>query len=102
MLTTKTAEGRQELAKQAGLDSMMLDEYRPVLTVLDVIDDGGEECKVCMEEGAFVAVNFYGRTTGSEQDAYGTSCRACVKRALELAEVDPYGRVEIEYLPLPE
>lgn len=99
MLDMKLKADRRELADRSGIAVEVLDMYRPALTELDAIDDGGEDCQVCALVGAVVEVHWY----GSDDRAVpvdGQCCRQCVRSALALGAVDPYQPVEIEYLPL--
>lgn len=101
MLDMRLKADRRELADRTGIAVEVLDMYRPALTELDAIDDGGEDCRVCDTVGAVVEVHWY----GADDRGYlvdGQCCRACVGTALELDDVDPNQPtpVEIEYLPL--
>lgn len=100
MLNVKFMADRAQLAELTGIALEVLDEYRPVLAERATVDDGGEDCPVCDVEGAKVAVHWYGRTGSAPVPVDGSCCRSCVGPALALTDVDPYGRVELEYLPL--
>lgn len=99
MLDMRLKADRRELADRSGIAVEVLDMYRPALTELDAVDDGGGDCQVCALVGAVVEVHWY----GADDRGYlvdGQCCRVCVGKALELDDVDPYQPVEFEYLPL--
>jgi hypothetical protein len=100
MLDMKFMADRRQLADLTGIALEVLDEYRPVLAEIGRLDDQDADCDVCSVDGAKLAVQWYGRTRGREEQVYGACCRSCVGRALGLEDVDPYGTVELEYLPL--
>lgn len=99
MLDVKSRASRLVLAELTGLPLAVLSEYRPTLTELDAIDDGGADCQVCDTEAAAVEVQWYGRTRDGEP-VTGACCRSCVGQALAHGDVDPYEPVELEHLPL--
>jgi hypothetical protein len=100
MLDMKFMADRRQLAELTGIAIEVLDEYRPTLTELDRMDNHGEDCGACCRESAVVEVQWYGRTRGREEQVSGACCRSCVGGALALEDVDPYGTVELEFLPL--
>jgi hypothetical protein len=100
MLNVNVRANRTVLAAATGIAVTVLDEYRPALVELDVIDDGGEDCGVCQVDGAVVEVNWYGKTESHGEDVTGQCCRGCVDRALTLADVYVDGPTTLEYLPL--
>lgn len=91
--------GVLQLAAKTGIPADVLYRFRPKLTDLDAIDDGGEGCGVCADEGAFIEVHWYGRN-GDGEDMENGCCRGCLGRALIAADVDPDYPVEIAYLPV--
>lgn len=99
MLDIKYLADRRDLAAATGIALEVLDLYRPVLTELDVIDDGGEDCWVCAVDGALIELQWYGRTVDGTY-VTDSCCRGCVGRALILGDVDPHQPVTVEYLPL--